>query len=452
MRYTPHTDADRKSMLERIGVGSVEELFSAIPDGLRLKAPLNLPRALAEPEALAELARRAGANAGTDRLVCFAGAGAYDHYIPAAIDTIIFRSEFYTAYTPYQAEVSQGTLQSIYEFQSLVCRLFDMEVANASMYDCASALAETAHMARDVTRRNKLLVSAGINPVWTEVVRTYCRGLNIPIKTLPLATGCTDSSELERSIDADTAAVLVQHPNFFGSVEPVRRLAGLCHDKGALLVVAVDPVSLGVLAPPGAYGADIAVAEGQALGIPLSFGGPYLGMMAAHKKYVRNMPGRIVARTNDVDGKTGYVLALQTREQHIRRDKATSNICTNQALCALAASTYLSLVGRTGLAEVARQCLAKSHYLAARIAIVPGFAVEPCTEFFKEFVVTTPVPAADIVAAGAESDILAGVDLGRFSPDWRNRLLVAVTERRTRQEMDAYATFLRQRFGGRHGV
>jgi len=452
MRFTPHTPSDRELMLERIGVRSVEELFSAMPADLKLKKPLDLPPALSEPEALAALAGLARANSGTSKLVCFAGAGAYDHYIPAVIDTIISRSEFYTAYTPYQAEVSQGTLQSIYEFQSLVCRLFEMEVANASMYDCATALAETAHMARDVTRRNELLVSSGVNPVWTEVVRTYSHGLNIPIRLLPLTTGCTDHSELEQNLDNDTAAVLIQHPNFFGSVEPVRKLAGLCHAKGALLVVAVDPVSLGVLAPPGAYDADVAVAEGQALGIPLSFGGPYLGMMAAKKKLVRNMPGRIVARTADVDGKTGYVLALQTREQHIRRERATSNICTNQALCALAAGTYLSLMGRTGLAEVARQCLAKSHYLATRIGEVPGFSVEPCTEFFKEFVVKTPVPAADVVAAAAEAGILAGVDLARFNPDWRNRLLVAVTERRTRREMDAYVALLQKQFGGKRGL
>jgi glycine dehydrogenase subunit 1 len=446
MRFTPHTDDDRRLMLDRIGVGSVEDLFSAIPADLRLRQELKLPLPLSEPEAVAELERLAGLNRGTSKLVCFAGAGAYDHFIPSVVDAIVSRSEFYTAYTPYQAEVSQGTLQSIYEFQSLVCRLFEMDVSNASMYDCASALAETAHMARDITRRNRLLVSAGVNPVWVEVVRTYCRGLNVPIVELPLTTMCTDTTELERHIDADTAGVLVQHPNFFGSIEPVRRIADACHRRGALLIVAVDPISLGVLAPPGAYAADVAVAEGQPLGLPLSFGGPYLGIMAAQKKYIRNLPGRIVARTADVEGRPGYVLALQTREQHIRREKATSNICTNQALCALAAATYLSYMGRTGIAEVARQCLAKARYLAAGIGRVPGFSIEECSAFFREFVVRTPVPAADIVAAGIEQGILAGVDLAGHNPQWRNRLLVAVTERRTRPELDRYVRFLQRTF------
>lgn len=446
MTFTPHTPDDRRLMLECIGVRSVEELFSVIPTDLQPRTDLNLPPPISEPEAHAELTRLAGRNRGTAQLVCFAGAGAYDHYVPAVIDTVISRSEFYTAYTPYQAEVSQGTLQSIYEFQSLVCRLFELEVANASMYDCASALAEAAHMARDITRRDRILVSAGVNPVWAEVVRTYCHGLNIPIRQLPLTSQCTDLSGLTEHIDADTAAVLVQHPNFFGAVEPVEGIGRLCREKGALLVVAVDPISLGVLAPPGAYGADIAVAEGQSLGIPLSFGGPYLGLMAARKKYIRHLPGRIVARTTDVDGRPGYVLALQTREQHIRREKATSNICTNQALCALAAATYLSWLGRTGIKEVARQCLAKAHYLADGIGRVPGFEVEECSGFLREFVAKTPVPAADIVAVGIRRGILAGVDLGRYNPVWQHRLLIAVTERRTRLEMDNYITFLREEF------
>ncbi|MEO0073802.1 MAG: aminomethyl-transferring glycine dehydrogenase subunit GcvPA [candidate division WOR-3 bacterium] len=446
MRYTPHTEQDRQQMLERIGVSSIEELFSVIPDELRLKAPIDLPPPLSEPEAVAELRHLAGMNAGTARLVCFAGAGAYDHYIPAIVDAIISRPEFYTAYTPYQPEVSQGTLQSIYEFQSLVCRLTAMEVANASMYDCASALAEAAHMARDITRRNQILVSAGVNPTWVEVVKTYCHGLNIPVVALALQHSCTDTAELTSHINDNTAAVMVQHPNFFGMVEPMRQLATVCHSRGALLVVAVDPISLGILAPPGDYDADIVVAEGQSLGIPLNFGGPYLGIMATKKKYVRHLPGRVVARTADLNGQTGYVLALQTREQHIRREKATSNICTNQALCALAATVYLSVMGRTGIREVAIQCMSKAHYLAQRIAAVPGFTVEHCSGFFREFVVSTPVPAAQVVTAGTRYGILAGVDLGKFRPEWRNRLLVAVTERRTRAEMDSYTDFIRQEF------
>jgi len=446
MGFTPHTDADRKLMLERIGVKSVEEMFAGIPAGIRLNRPLTLPESLSEPEAVAELASLAKANTGANQLVCFAGAGAYDHYIPAIIDTIVSRSEFYTAYTPYQAEVSQGTLQAIYEFQSLVCRLYGMEAANASMYDCASALAEAMHMARDISRRPKVLVAAGVNPTHVEVVRTYAHGLNIPIELVPLAGNVIDVDALARMFTDDVAALILQHPNFFGNLEPVRRASEIVHKAGGLLVVSADPTSLGALEPPGAYDADIAVGEGQPLGIPLSFGGPYLGLMSAKRKYIRNLPGRIVARTVDTEGKTGFVLALQTREQHIRRERATSNICTNQALCALTASVYMATMGKTGIAEVARQSMAKAHYLAGGIAAVPGFETETSTPFFKEFVVRTPVPAAQVVEAGIKHGILAGVALERFDPEWKNRILVAVTERRTKLEMDAYCRFLKQEF------
>jgi len=447
MRFTPHTPDDRRKMLERIGVSSVEELFSGIPEDIRLKRPLDLPPALSEPEAVAELKRLASANTGTDKLVCFAGAGAYDHYIPAIVDTIISRPEFYTAYTPYQAEVSQGTLQAIYEFQSLVCRLYGMEVANASMYDCASALAEATHMARDIARRPKVLLAAGINPAHVEVVRTYAHGLDIPLATVPLAGSVTDTAALEKLVDGNTAAVLVQHPNFFGSLEPMHKIVELAHRAGALLVVSADPISLGALEPPGEYDTDIAVGEGQPLGMPLSFGGPYLGLMSARKKFVRNLPGRLVARTTDTEGKTGYVLALQTREQHIRRERASSNICTNQALCALAAAVYLSTMGRKGIAEVARQSMAKAHYLAESVARVPGFKPETSAPFFREFVVNTPVPASQVIEVGLKHGILAGVDLGRYEPEWQDRLLVAVTEKRTRVELDGYCAFLKQEFG-----
>jgi len=435
-------------MLERIGVPSVSELFGGIPAEVRLQRPLDLPAPLSEPEAVAELKQLAAQNTGTDQLACFAGAGAYDHYVPAIVDTIISRPEFYTAYTPYQAEVSQGTLQAIYEFQSLVCRLYGMEVANASMYDCASALAEAAHMARDVSRRAKVLIGGSVNPVHVEVIRTYAHGLNIPIELVPLAGNVVDPEALGKLCTADVAALIIQHPNFFGNLEPVRAAGEIVHQAGALLVVSCDPVSLGALEPPGAYDADIAVGEGQALGIPLSFGGPYLGIMTAKRKYIRNLPGRIVARTTDADGKPGYVLALQTREQHIRRERASSNICTNQALCALAANVYLATMGRTGIAEVARQSMAKAHYLAHGIADIPGFATETESPFFKEFVVRTPVPAAEVVVAGVKHGILAGVALDRFRPEWSNRLLVAVTEKRTRAEMDAYCRFLDVEFAG----
>lgn len=435
-------------MLDRIGVNSVADIYSTIPDELLLRQPLPLPRPLSEHEALNEANRLAAMNRHVGELVCFAGAGAYDHYVPSLVDAIVSRSEFYTAYTPYQPEVSQGTLQSIYEYQSLICRLLEMEVANASMYDCASALAETVHMVRDITKRGRVIVSDGLNQSWFDVVRTYAHGLDIPLDRAPLSGYTSELVELEKLIsNRDTAAVIIQHPNFFGSLEPVSAISGLCHEHGVLLVVAVDPISLGIIAPPGSYGADVAVAEGQPLGLSLSYGGPYLGVMATRRQFIRNLPGRLVARTADGQGRTGYVLALQTREQHIRRERATSNICTNQALCALAASVYLVTLGRTGLREVARQCLAKSHYLASAISDIPGFRVETESPFFREFVVRTPVSAKQIVETGVERSILAGIDLGKFREEWRNLLLVAVTERRTRQEMDLYTAFLRKEFG-----
>jgi glycine dehydrogenase subunit 1 len=449
LKYTPHTDADRAAMLSAIGVKRVEDLFSTIPADIRLDRDLDLPEPVSELEALRLLRERACANRGADRLTCFAGAGAYDHFAPAVVDSIISRSEFYTAYTPYQAEVSQGTLQSIYEFQTLTCRLLGMEVANASMYDAGSALAETCHMARDITRRERILVSKSVHPSARGVIRTYCHGLDVPVQEIELEHGVTGPESLAAHLDDKVAAVIVQSPGFLGSVDPLGDISRLAHDAGALLVVAADPVSLGVLAPPGAFGADIAVAEGQGLGLGLSFGGPYLGMLATRRRFIRNMPGRLVGRTVDVDGRTGYVLALQTREQHIRREKATSNICTNQALMALVASVWLSWFGRTGLRELGRQCLAKAKYLAEGIGKVPGFTVENERPFFKEFSVRCPVPAGQVIEAGLDRDLLCGVDLGRFDAAWSHRLLVAVTEQRTRAELDAYVDFLTASFGTR---
>lgn len=449
MGFSPHTPEDKNLLFKKIGVKNIEELFETIPAELRLPfSAFRLPPSLSEPEVLAELKKLSEQNLGTDPsskegLVCFAGAGAYDHYQPAVIDALISRPEFYTAYTPYQAEVSQGTLQAIYEFQSLICRLFEMEVCNASMYDCASALAETVHMARDITGKQQVLIAETINPWYREVVTTYAYGLNVPLFCLPMRELQTDISALRNAVDNQTAAVIVQQPNFFGYLEPVQEIAQVCHKAGALLVVAIDPISLGIIMPPGGYDADIAVAEGQSLGIPLSFGGPYLGILTAKKKYIRQMPGRIAARTVDLTGKTGYVLALQTREQHIRRERATSNICTNQALYALAAAVYLIWMGREGIKEVAKRCLAKSHYLVKEIARLPGFKPFIGQKFFKEFVVETPIPARELIEAGMKQGFLAGVDLGRFRPEWEDWLLVAVTEKRTRAELDGYVNFLK---------
>lgn len=446
MTYTPHTSDDKRLMLERVGVKSFEELLRFIPADVRLNRELRLPSPRSELEVTRLLNDLANGNRSAAQLVSFLGAGSYDHYIPAVIDHIASRSEFYTAYTPYQAEVSQGTLQSIYEYQSLICELFDMEVSNASMYDGASALAEACHAARDITRRNKVVIVDSVNPHYVRVVETYTHGLRIPLTRVKSCAACGDRSNLaalETAIDDQTAAVLVQHPNFQGCLEPVQDVSAIAHKKGALLVVSIDPISLGILEPPGKYGADIAVAEGQALGIPMALGGPGLGIYTCKRAYARQMPGRLVAKTTDVEGKTGYCLALQTREQHIRREKATSNICTNQALCALMASVYLATMGRQGVKEVARQSLLKAHYLAGEIAKLKGFTITCDGPFFKEFTVMTPVPPKRIIKEGLEHGFLAGIDLGRFGEKWTDQMLIAVTEKRTRAEMDQLVEFLR---------
>uniref|UniRef100_A0A7C6A803 Probable glycine dehydrogenase (decarboxylating) subunit 1 n=1 Tax=candidate division WOR-3 bacterium TaxID=2052148 RepID=A0A7C6A803_UNCW3 len=450
MPFTPHTTEDKKAMLKAIGVASFRELLNTIPESVQFKGKLNLPKPISELEVKRLLTRIASNNRSLTEYISFLGGGAYDHYIPSVINHIISRSEFYTAYTPYQAEVSQGTLQAIYEYQSLICELFAMDVSNASMYDGASALAEACHMARDLTSRNKILIAETIHPYYTKVVRTYTEGLKIPIQLVKSTDGIVDLNELEKLIDDSVAAVLIQHPNFFGVLEPVGELEKIVHKQGALLVACVDPISLGILTPPGEYNADIAVGEGQCLGLPSSLGGPFLGIFTCKKEFIRRMPGRLAARTTDTEGKTGYVLALQTREQHIRRGKATSNICTNEALCALAAAVYLSVMGKQGIKEVAKQCLAKSHYLASAISQIKGFGLAFSKPFFKEFVVKTPVPSAQIIQAALKKRILAGIDLANFDgfkPDWQSNqggyLLIAVTEKRTRKEMDKLIRLLK---------
>jgi glycine dehydrogenase subunit 1 len=451
MSYTPHTAADKRAMLERIGARSFEELVKFIPEGDRFKGELNLPSPLSELEVRRLLEELAADNASD--CVSFLGGGAYDHFIPATVDFIARRSEFYTAYTPYQAEVSQGTLQATYEFQSQVCELFDMDVSNASMYDGASAFAEACHASRDITKRNKVVIVDSVNPHYVKVVETYTHGLRIPLLKVPSCAACfpirpirpirpTSLSALEAAVDDQTAAVLVQHPNFHGCLEPVNEISEIAHKKGALLLVCVDPISLGLLAPPGAYGADIAVAEGQALGMPLSLGGPYLGIYTCKKAYIRQTPGRLIARTVDRDGKPAYALSLQTREQHIRREKATSNICTNQALCALMANIYLATMGREGIKAVARQCLLKAHYLAEQVSKIKDFMITCDGPFFKEFTVMTPAPPKRIIEEGLREKFLAGIDLGRFGPKWTDQMLIAVTEKRTKQEMDRLVQFL----------
>lgn len=428
-------------MLRVIGVESVDDLFADVPQSVRLHRPLRLRPPLSDPEVVADLRALAERNGHADRLVCFAGAGAYDHFVPPAVWQLAGRGEFLTAYTPYQAELMQGELQAAYEYQTMVCELLGMEVANASMYDGASALGEAVVMARDLTRRDRVVISQAVHPEYRQVVRTYTEPLGIRLVEQRHQAGVTPPDP--RAVDHRTAAVVVQHPNFFGCLEDVRGWAELAHRVGALMVVACsDPLAFGLLEAPGPLGADIVAAEGQPLGNPLNFGGPYLGIIATREAFVRRMPGRLVGATVDRHGRRGFVLTLQTREQHIRREKATSNICTNEALNALAAAIYLSLLGPQGVRQVAELCVRKAHYLKSRLSTLPGFRLAFPGPTFHEFVVRTPRPAAALVRALAREGFLAGVPLGRFYPGYRDALLVCVTETRTREEMDRFAEAL----------
>lgn len=441
MSFIPNTDADRASMLKAIGVSSLEELLRNIPPQIRLKDGLDLPAAASEYEILQELKALSDRNRSVNDAICFLGGGSYDHFIPSAVDAIISRSEFSTAYTPYQAEVSQGTLQSIYEFQTMICNLTGMDVANASMYDGGSALAEACLLAAAHTAREEIVIAGKVHPYYLQVVRTYCEGQDIVLKQAPLADGVADIEKVRKSVTSNTAAVVVQHPNFFGYLEDVVELEAIAHAQGALYVVSVDPISLGILVPPGEYGADVVVGEGQSLGIGLSLGGPYLGIFAVKQALIRRIPGRLAGITTDAEGKRGFVLTLQTREQQIRREKATSNICTNEGLMMLAACVYLALLGKQGVQEVARLCLQKSHYLAQRIAAIPGFRLKYRRPFFKEFVVETPLAPHLVIEKLLSKSILAGIDLSQFGED-ESGLLIAVTEKRTKKEMDQFVESL----------
>lgn len=443
MHYIPNTAEVEKELLQAIGVRRFEDLLVNIPENFLKKCQINLPSPLSELEITKYMENLASTNRHSGNTVSFLGGGAYDHFIPAVVDFLISRSEFYTAYTPYQPEVSQGTLQSIYEYQSLICRLTNMEVANASLYDGATALAEAAIMSVNTTGRNRILISPLINPFAIDVLRTYLGNRAIEIELLPESNGLSDFTDLADYLDDKIAALLVQSPNFLGNIENLNGISKILEDNKSLLVVSVDPISLSILKSPGELGAHIAVAEGQPLGIHQSFGGPYLGVIASKKSLIRKMPGRIVGETVDVDGKRGYVLVLQTREQHIRRERATSNICTNQGLMALAATIYLSLMGKNGLNRVATLCLNNSHYLCERITALQGFDLAyDNTPFFKEFVVKTPVPAKKIIDAGVKENIFSGIDLGVYRKEWEKSLLIAVTEKKTCQEMDDFVKFL----------
>ena len=445
MRYTPHTEAELAAMLETIGVASVEELFADVPHAQRFPR-LDLPDGMSEPEVAALFRRHADANGALDTHSCFLGAGAYHHYTPAVVPHLLFRSELYTAYTPYQPEVSQGTLQTIFEFQTMVARLFGMEVANASLYDGSTALAEAALMAARLRAgRRTVVVSAAVHPEYRQVLATYLSGIGLRIVTVPFdrETGATDRGALQEALDADTAAVLTQYPNFFGVIEPLEELVEMTHAAGALAVAAADPVALATLRPPGELGVDIATAEGQPLGIPLFYGGPYVGLLATSMRNVRQMPGRLAGVAYDGAGRRGFVLTLKPREQDIRRERATSNICTNEALIATAVAIYVAALGPRGLREVADQCYHRSHYLAAELGRLPGFSPRFSRPFLREFALRTPRPPAEINRRlWEEHGIVGGLDLGRFDLGLEGCWLLTATELNSRAAIDRLVTAL----------
>jgi len=434
----------QEEMLRSLGLKSHADLFRSVPQALRLQDNLNVPDAMTEMELDLHVRRLAARNRPATRMVSFLGAGVYDHFIPAAVELLAARGESITPYTPYQAEASQGTLQTLYEYQTMIADLYAMEVANASLYDGTSAATEAALMALAITRRRKVIVSQTVHPETIECMKTYLVNSDVELVTVPYREGCTDLEIVANLLDDQTACVIVQAPNFFGIVEDADKLVEMAHAIGALAVVSANPISMGLLKAPGEYGADIVVGEGQPLGIPMNMGGPYLGLMATRREFVRRIPGRLAARTVDRRDNESFCLTLQTREQHIRREKATSNICTNEGLMTLRAMLYLSLVGAEGLAEVARLCAAKAHYLSRRLVKVKGFTVPYAAPFFNEFILQCDQPADRVLARLAKRGIWGGVLLSRFYPQMENRMLVAVTERRTREELDAYVEAVQQ--------
>ncbi|TWT86279.1 putative glycine dehydrogenase (decarboxylating) subunit 1 [Pseudobythopirellula maris] len=438
MPFTYNTPEDEQEMLAAIGVSSIDELFEMVPESLRLGRPLDLPPAMGEMELDQHLNKLAEQNLNAATAVCFLGGGSYDHFVPAVVDVVASRSEFYTSYTPYQAEVAQGNLQAMFEYQSMIVRLTGLDVSNSSLYDGASAAAEGVLMSLAAGgQRKRVVLSAGLHPEYRETIATYVANLGVELVTVPTPNGVTEAADLIEALDDNTACVVVQQPNFFGCVEDAETLAQAAHDAGALVVAAFDPISLGLLKRPGDWGADIAVCEGQSLGTAMQYGGPYLGVIACSEKLVRRMPGRIVGKTTDRRGKPCYVLTLQTREQHIRRDKATSNVCTNQALFALRATVYLALLGPEGLKETANLCLQKSRYLAERLCESGRFERAFDAPTFKEFVIRDCENDTEgLVQDGLDAGYLTGVPLGRWYPELADCLLIAVTEKRTKAEID----------------
>ena len=436
MRYIPHTEEDVEQMLDAIGVSGLDALFANIPAKHRLAGDLALPLAASEQEVLAELSELAERNANTTTHAWFLGAGAYAHFIPSAVDAVVSRSEFYTAYTPYQAEISQGTLQAIFEWQTMVCGLTGLDVANASMYDGASAAAEAALMAMRVTRRSRVLLARGLHPHYRDVVRTYLGGLRAEVVDAPLGEDGR-TADVAPLVDDATACVVVQHPNFFGSLEDLEAASAASRARGALLVVVVnEPLSLALLRPPGELGADVVCGEAQSFGVPLGIGGPHLGFLATRTRFVRQMPGRLVGATADSEGRRGFVLTLATREQHIRRERATSNICTNQGLCLLMATVYLALLGRRGLRRLAEVNLAKAEYARARVRETAGLSLPLEAPTFNEFAVAVPGSAEAALARARDDGIVGGLDLSTHAPELGSAVLVCTTELASRQQID----------------
>lgn len=441
--YIPNTAEDEQRMLEAIGLNSLDELFSDIPKNVAFKGELDLKASMSELDVRSYLTKMSEKNCSTSQLTCFLGAGAYDHYIPSIVKHITSRSEFYTSYTPYQPEISQGTLQYLFEYQTLLCDLTGMDVANASLYDGGSAIAEAALMAASVARRDEIIISETVSPSARKVLKTYAHIQNLKVIEVPMVDGVTDLDELDKMVNDNTAAVIVQSPNFFGIIEDLEAAGKITHkEKRASFITSVDPISLGILKKPGDLGADIVVGEAQALGIPLAFGGPYLGFIAADKKYMRKLPGRIVGQTEDLDGKRSFVLTLSAREQHIRREKATSNICSNQGLNTLAATVYMVTLGKEGLREVALQTTKKAHYAFKEITKSGKYKATFDQPFFKEFAVSSDIDPDKIHLALRKEEILGGYHLEKDYPQLENTILYAVTEKRTKDEIQKLSNVL----------
>jgi glycine dehydrogenase subunit 1 len=462
MSYVPNTPAEQHEMLRTVGARSIDDLLATVPPDVRLDRPLAIPAALPEPDVRRLLSRLAAESINLDQTLSFLGAGSYERVVPSVVPHLVKRSEFYTSYTPYQPEVSQGMLQAMYEYQTMVCEITDMDAANSSLYDGSTAVVEAALLAVGPSGRGEVLVSRALDPQYRATLHTYAHARGFTVRQMGLENGVTSLAALEGALTPATKAVIVQHPNFLGNLEDVRAVERLVHRTKALFVVAItEPASLGVLAAPGSYGADIVAAEGQSFGSPIGYGGPALGIFATKSEFVRRMPGRLVGRTVDNRGQTGYVLTLQTREQHIRRERATSNICTNQALLALAATVYLTSLGKSGFRELGEQCLRRAHYAAERITAIPGFTLLFNRPFFDEFAVRTPLPVAELNGRLRERGIFGGYDLGRDYPELAqashaasrngressNLALFCVTEARTREDIETLATALEEIVG-----